>query len=84
MTARDNRDFHLRQFELRIYNKIVRDLIEAGETNDTAWQDSWADAHYQTVYARDAYEARRTLDLKYPADQGFVITHVIEIEDDFR
>lgn len=72
------------KYEARIYNKIVRACLEEGEKNETMWSDAWADPHYETVYAANPKEAIENIYYKFPKRGGFVITDIIELEDERR
>lgn len=72
----------MKQYEVRIYNAEVRELLESGEPNNTAWADRWADAHYMSVQAKNEEDAKNILFRQYPERQGFIISHVIEISTD--
>ena len=64
------------RFEVVVYNRIVRKLVERNESHKDL-KDDWAENHYQEVQAVDADEARRKVEIRYPADKGFVIDKVI-------
>ena len=68
------------QYEARIYNKRVRELLEEGEPNKTMWADIWADPHYESVYATTPEKAIEEIDNKFPERGGFVITDIVEVE----
>lgn len=72
------------KYEARIFNKIVRDFLEEGEKNTTMWSDAWADPHYETVYALNPDDAIETIYEKFPKRGGFVITDMVELEDERR
>ena len=70
------------KYEARIYNKLVREFLEEGERNTTMWSDSWAEPHYESVYAATAEEAIEKIGDKFPERGGFVITDLIELDDE--
>jgi len=70
----------LSKYEIRLYNKVVRALLEEGERNETIWSDSWADPHYETVLAQTPEQAIQMVYKKLPEKAGFVITDIIELE----
>ena len=62
-------------FEVAIYNKEVREKVAEGRRHrDLA--DTWADTHYIDIEARDAEEARRQVERKYPPHRGYVIESI--------
>ena len=72
------------KYEARIYNKTVRECLEEGESNSTMWSDAWADPHYETAFALDPEEAIEIIYEKFPKRGGFVITDIVEMEDERR
>ena len=70
------------KYEARIYNKNVRELLEEGEPNTTMWSDSWADPHYESVYAATPEDAIEEIQDKFPERGGFVITDLVELDDE--
>lgn len=72
------------KYEARIYNKLVREYLEEGEENQTMWLDAWADPHYETVYALTPQKAVEAVFYKFPEKAGFVITDIVELEDERR
>lgn len=69
----------IRRFEARIYNTKVRSLIEAGDINDTGFDDRWADSRFIEVCAQSLDDALRLFQRDYPSHCGFKITAIIEI-----
>lgn len=63
-------------FEVAVYNKAVRDKLKTGE-HHRELNDDWADIHYVELKAEDTAEAWRKAEIKFPADQGFVIEAVM-------
>lgn len=71
----------LKRFEVIIYNKIVRAMVDSHQSHRHL-KDDWADNHYQEVRARDKDHARRKIESKFPAEKGFVVVDVVEMPDD--
>ena len=71
----------LKRFEVIIYNKIVRAMVDS-HTSHKHLKDDWADNHYQEVSARDKEHARRKMEAKFPAEKGFVVVDVVEMPDE--
>lgn len=67
------------RFEVVVYNSLVCKLVERNESHKDL-SDDWAENHYQEVEAADADVARRKVEIRYPADKGFVIDKVIPIQ----
>lgn len=72
------------KYEARIYNKRVRECLEEGEQNKTMWSDAWADPHYESTYATSPGEAIEIIYAKFSKQEGFVITDMVELEDERR
>ncbi len=68
-----------KRFEVVIYNRIVRDLVERHESHKDL-KDDWGDNHYQEIRASTADEARRRVDIRYPGHKGFVVASVTEVQ----
>jgi hypothetical protein len=68
-------------FEVALYNKEVRRLIEEGDRHRHL-TDDWAETHYIVVSARDEDDARNKIGAKYPEHNGFVIEQVVPADDD--
>ena len=66
-------------FEVVIYNKEVRERVEAGKRHPNL-DASWADAHHQEFKADTAEEARQKAERRFPESQGYVIVEVIDTE----
>ncbi len=66
-------------FEVVIYNKEVREKVEAGKRHPNL-DSSWADAHHEEVEADNADAARAKIARRYPESQGFVIVEVVDTE----
>jgi len=62
-------------FEVALYNREVRSLVKDNLSHDY-YDDQWADTHVEDVVAKDETDARRQIDERYPADNGFVIERV--------
>jgi len=67
------------RFEVVVYNSLVRKLVERNESHKDL-SDDWAENHYQEVEAADADEARRKVEIRYPADKGSLPDKVIPIQ----
>jgi len=65
-----------RRFEVVLYNRLVRDKVEQRESHKDL-KDEWADNHYVEVVARDAEDARRKMETRYPPQKGFVVAEII-------
>ena len=68
-------------FEVALYNKEVRRLVEEGDRHRHL-TDDWAETHYIVVSALDEDEARIKIGAKYPEHNGFVIEQVVPADDD--
>jgi len=69
----------IKNFEGRIYNTRVRELVDSGQPNNTGFADAWADGRFVEVRATSLIEAMRLLERDYPADAGFKVSELIEI-----
>ena len=65
-------------FEITIYNKEVREKVEAGERS-RRFRDFWADFQYIKIGAADEEEARSLIEEMHPSVQGFVIDDVRKV-----
>ena len=63
----------LKTFEIRIHNSKVRAALQSGQSNDTLFDDSWADTRFVEIQALKSDFARQVAERRYPEDQGFVI-----------
>ena len=70
-------------FEITIYNKEVREKVEAGEHHE-GFRDYWADFQYIKIGAADEEEARAMIEKMHPSVQGFVIDDVRNISRGFE
>ena len=70
-------------FEITIYNKEVREKVEAGERHKR-FRDSWADFQYIEIRANNEDQARALVEKINPSDQGFVIDDIRLIEGSDR
>ena len=70
-------------FEITIYNKEVREKVEAGE-HDSRFSDSWADFQYIEIYAPNEELARAQVEVMHPGVQGFVIDDIRKISRGFE
>jgi len=68
-----------RHFEVRIVNERIRKLLDAGEENTTAYDDTWANTRYVEIHAASMTEAKERLDADYPAEAGFRVIAIIEL-----
>lgn len=71
----------LSRFEVIIYNKIVRSMVESHQSHRHL-KDDWADNHYQEIRARDKEHARRKIEATFPPDKGFVVVDIVKMADD--
>ncbi|MDC1214057.1 EndoU domain-containing protein [Rhodospirillales bacterium] len=62
-------------FEVSIFNKEVRSLVKENMSHDF-FDDHWADEQVRDVLAETADEARKVVQKRFPADDGFVISSV--------
>jgi hypothetical protein len=62
-------------FEIGVYNKEVRDLIQQGDRHRQL-SDDWADVHYVEVTASDETDARSKIARKYPPNRGYVVESI--------
>ncbi|MEE8392810.1 MAG: hypothetical protein V3R66_00580 [Rhodospirillales bacterium] len=69
------------KFEVVVYNREVRELVEIGERHKNL-SDNWADLHYLEVTAGDENEARSKMETKYPPAQGYVIESISPVKKD--
>ncbi len=70
-------------FEITIYNKDVREKVEAGE-HHSGFRDTWADFQYIEIAAADEEEARARIEEMHPSVQGFVIDDVRKVSGGFE
>lgn len=73
----------IKRFEERVYNKHVRELVDAGERNNTGFADAWAEGRFVEVRATSLIEAIRLLERDYPKDAGFKVSDLIEVYDPY-
>lgn len=72
------------KFEVVVYNEEVRKKVKEGERHPR-FTDDWADLHYILIDASDESQARNRAEVRYPADQGFVIDSILKsLEHDFE
>lgn len=67
-------------FEIVIYNKEVRELVEVHESHPK-WDDGWADSRYIELQAISLRIAIKKIRQKYLRRQGFKILAITEIPD---
>ncbi len=60
------------KFEITIYNKEVREKVEAGERH-RLFPATWADFQYIEITDADEEEARARIEEMHPSVKGFVI-----------
>ena len=70
-------------FEITIYNKEVREKVEAGERH-SRFPDTWADFQYIEIEAADEEKARAQIGEIHPSAQGFVIDDVRKVGGGFE
>lgn len=74
-------DRTLRDFEIGVFNKTVREAIASGE-KVKALDKEWADVHWVKIRASSVDRARSQAEAKYPAENGYVIVDIIEDKPD--
>ena len=62
-------------FEVAIYNADVRALVKSNQSH-CYFDDRWADVQLRDVAARDEAEARARIAMRYPPEDGFVVTEM--------
>ena len=62
-------------FEITVYNKQVREKVEAGE-HHRQLTDDWADFQYIEIDAETEEKARTLAEERYPNAQGYVIDDI--------
>ncbi len=67
------------RFEVAIFNQEVCDLLAKGDSHKL-YDDEWAELHFIEVSAENEEQVRAQLLNRYPANEGFVIDSVDEIE----
>jgi hypothetical protein len=70
-------------FEITIYNKEVREKVEAGE-HHSRFADSWADFQYIEIDAPNEEQARAQIETMHPNTQGFVIDDIQMVSGGFE
>jgi len=68
-----------KRFEVVIYNRIVRDLVERNESHKDL-KDEWSDNHYQEILGSSAEDALRKIEIRYPAEKGFAVEKVLGVQ----
>ncbi|NQV44163.1 MAG: hypothetical protein HQ501_04630 [Rhodospirillales bacterium] len=66
-------------FEVALYNRKVRDLVEQGEHHPEL-NDEWADTHYIEVRAPSEEAARAKMEVSRPRANGYVIDNITEVD----
>ena len=74
-------DRTLRQFEIGVFNKTVREKVASGEEL-RGLDRQWADVHWVKMRASSKDRAQRQAEAKYPPENGYVIIDVIEEKED--
>lgn len=64
-----------RFYAVCIYNKEVRSLVKENQSH-AFFDDHWADEQVREVLADSADAARHLASVRFPPDDGFVITSV--------
>ena len=70
-------------FEITIYNKEVREKVEAGERH-RRFPDTWADFQYIEIAADNEEQVRAKVEVMHPGVQGFVIDDIRKISGGFE
>ncbi len=65
----------IRKYEVGVYNSVVRERVERGE-HHKHFDDSWSDIHYEEIEAKTPEQARSKVNVRLPANRGFVIVDV--------
>ncbi len=71
------------KFEITIYNKEVREKVEAGE-HHRQFPDTWADFQYIEIDAPNEEQARARIEEMHPSVQGFVIDDIRKVGGAFE
>ena len=71
------------KFEITIYNKEVREKVEAGERHKR-FPDTWADFQYIEIEAANEEQARADVEVMHPSVQGFVIDDIRKVGGGFE
>ena len=66
-------------YEVTVYNRAVRARVEKGFHHRNL-SDDWADNQLIEITAKDADDARRKAETRYPESQGYVIVEVLEMK----
>ena len=69
-----------KKFEIGIYNEKVRKAVETMEPVKDL-DPGWADLHWVRLWAQSSEAARKRILQRYPTEQGFVVTDIIELSD---
>ena len=70
------------KFEITIYNKEVREKVEAGGHHRDL-TDDWADFQYIEIDADSAEQARARAEDRYPNSKGYVIDDIRKSDGGF-
>ncbi len=71
------------KFEITIYNKEVREKVEAGERHKR-FPDTWADFQYIEIDAPNEEQVRTQVEVMHPGVQGFVIDDIRKVGGGFE
>ena len=71
------------KFEITIYNKEVREKVEAGEHHRDL-TDEWADFQYVEIEADTEQQARARAESRYPNARGYVIDDIRKTDGGFE
>ena len=69
-----------KKYEVGVYNRRVRQAVQMGE-KVRGLDDSWADLQWVEVWAKSEAGARTKISQRFPPENGFVITDVVEQDD---
>jgi len=81
--TQNTQTLRIKRFEGRVYNTRVRELVDAGQRNDTGFADAWPGGRFVEVRATSLIEAMRILRRDYPEDAGFKVSDLIEVYDPY-
>lgn len=70
----------MKTYEITLYNKEVRKLVEQGDSHPQ-YDDGWADQRFIQLQAENEERARRLIHARHPARKGFVIIDILELPD---
>jgi len=70
------------KFEVAVFNQEVVDMMAKGMRHKHL-KDDWAENQYFQITAESAEAARRKIAMRYPPDNGYVISSVEPVKEDF-